>query len=528
MTKTIVKKTIVKNTKKTNKSKKTSTVFNFNNLFNTNNKNIKKITKNNKKVHNKLSYYNKNYEVLNKIVNNFYNFDNTINTHLITYNDNKTQFLIKKGLTNFKLCKSYSYDILNDYFSKITLSYNIKEKLLDSLSISRAPVEIINIVNDFTRGVSTYININYKNKPVKISNAFCKLWEILEVFDTIIPIININNSYQKQKFKVFHIAEAPGNMIECAKYFVKKKRGHIKLNNYEWKANSLNPNNLKNQEIYGKGKIFDDEYKLMKKNPDNWLWGEDDTGDITNTMNIKWFKNYINTKWLIHKNDKLDLICGDGGLNTDNEPILLQKLDLAQVIMVVACSSIGGSCIIKHFTPYIKRHTNTYEASGFFIGFLYLYFITFENVNLFKPYTSNPDSGEFYVIGRGFKGIEEHQLTNLYEILDNFKLNDGIIKKEDIPESFVIQINGFIEKISNLNTINIEKQNLLLNCYKENQDKNKNYYKKTKKNKIIKNNVSNTYDIKYKIYCNKLLNKNTVKELLIPRYKEWIKMYNFE
>jgi hypothetical protein len=522
MSKKIIRKTI-----KSRNLKKISNVLNFNNLFN-NNKIIKnKITKNNKikKIHTKLNYYNKNYELFNKIVNNFYNFDNTINTHLITYNDNETQLLIKKGLTNFKLCKSYSYDILNEYFDKISLSYKVKEKLLNSLNISRAPIEIINIVNDFTRGVSTYININYKDKPIKISNAFCKLWEILEVFDTIIPK-NINNSYKKQKFKVFHIAEAPGNMIECAKYFV-KKRSNIKLNNYEWKANSLNPNNLKNQEIYGKGNIFDDEYKLMKKNPDNWLWGEDDTGDITNTMNIKWFKNYINTKWLIHKNDKLNLICGDGGLKTDYDPILLQKLDLAQVIMVLACSSIGGSCIIKHFTPYIKRHSNTYEASGFFIGFLYLYFITFEHVNLFKPYTSNPDSGEFYVIGTGFKGIEETQLTNLYEILDNFKLNDGIIKKEDIPESFVIQINGFLEKISNLNTINIEKQNLLLNCYKENQDKTKNYYKKTKKNKIIKNNVSNIY-INEKLYCNKLLNKNTIKELLIPRYKEWIKMYNFE
>ena len=108
----------------------------------------------------------------------------------------------------------------------------------------------------------------------------------------------------------------------------------------------------------------------MKNNPNNWLWGQDDTGDITNTTNIKWFKNYINTKWLIHKNDKLDLICGDGGLKTDYEPILLQKLDLAQVINVLAYSNIGGSCVIKHFTPYMINKPETIHATSFFISFI--------------------------------------------------------------------------------------------------------------------------------------------------------------
>ena len=218
---------------------------------------------------------------------------------------------------------------------------------------------------------------------------------------------------------------------------------------------------------------------------------------------------------LINNSNKVDFICGDGGLSTDsNEPLLLQKLDLAQVITVLACSSIGGSCCIKHFTPYIKRHLDTYDASGFFIGFLYLYYVCFEEVNLFKPYTSNGNSGEFYVIGKGFKGIENDDLDRLYYILDDFKLNNSIIEKQHIPDTFLIQVNSFLDKISNLNSIFIEKENLLLTCHKANISKHL-----QSRHKL--NMINNT------LQCNDFLNKDNMDNILIPRFKQWIRTYKF-
>ena len=559
MTKSTIKKSTIKNIKKSKKSKKSknqlNNIINLNNLFNNENSKVLKPSKTSKtsktqnfsKQHN-LNNYNKDKKLLYKIVSNMYSLDNPINYHLINYNDNETKLLVKKGLDNFKLCKSYNFDILNEDFNKIDKIHTITHLLKNEMNLSKNEREVREIEEDLTRGVNTYININYKNLPIKFSNAFCKLWEILKVFDDIVPRYNINKfqhhqkhhqhqqPHQPQKFKVFHIAEAPGNMIEGLKYFTKKKRKNINLNHYDWRANSLNPDSLKNQEIYGKGKIFKDEFKLMKNNPNKWLWGKDDTGDITNTTNIKWFRDYINNQWLKNKDDKLDLICGDGGLGTDNEPFLLHKLDLAQVIMVLACSSIGGSCIIKHFTPYIHTNQETKNATSFFIGFLYLYFITFEKVNLFKPYTSNPDSGEFYVIGTGFKGIDEQHLTNLYSILDNFKLNDGLIKENNIPESFTIQIINFLKKINKLNINTVKKYNLLLTCYKETNDK-ENENKKIKKNSKTRYskeqhttyNLSNIYKLSNKLFdCSLIFNKEFKKEVLIPRYKKWIELYHFE
>jgi hypothetical protein len=62
--------------------------------------------------------------------------------------------------------------------------------------------------------------------------------------------------------------------------------------------------------------------------------------------------------------------------------------------------------------------------------------------------------------------------------------------------------------MSNLNSISIEKQNLLLTCYKQK------YERKTKINNSLQ--------------CDNFLNKNKLKNILIPRYKEWIKIYKFE
>ena len=187
------------------------------------------------------------------------------------------------------------------------------------------------------------------------------------------------------------------------------------------------------------------------------------------------------------------------------DPLVLQKLDLAQAVMVLACSKKGGACVIKHFTPYIKKHTSTYAAAGFFIGFLYLYYLAFSEVNLFKPYTSNPDSGEFYVIGQGFLGVDDNELERLYKILERMDVNDSIIPGDKIPETFVYQISGFLDRITNLNVMSIEKQNLLLTCYKDGQN--------PKLKKYLK--------------CDNFLDKDKLVNIQRPRFEEWIKRYRF-
>jgi hypothetical protein len=446
-----------------------------------------------------------------ELLDNFYSLDNTINTSLVKYRDEQSRILIKRGYSGFKLCKGYGMDIIDSYYNRINLAYQIKEHLLESLGLDRAPPIIRSGYEDFTRNLPQYLTQRYNATlpAIKISNGFTKLWEILTVFD-LIP-----SSKKSTSFRTFHICEAPGQMIISLKYFIEHKRRNI--TDYDWRANSLNPYNKMNKDAYGEVKIFGDDYGLIRENPRKWIWGEDNTGDITRIENIKWYREYIKNKFL-DKNkekdkekdkdkeyEKLDLIVGDGGINTGLDPLMLQKLDLAQALMVLACSSKGGACVIKHFTPYIKRHTGTYEASGFFLGFIYLYYVAFEELSLFKPYTSNPDSGEFYVIGEGFRGIDDNELERLYKILDKMELNDGLIPKDALPETFLAQMNVFLEKMSGLNSMAIEKQNLLLTCYKDGQNPK----------------------IKKYLKCDNFLDKDNLQNIQIPRFNEWIKKYRF-
>ena len=136
--------------------------------------------------------------------------------------------------------------------------------------------------------------------------------------------------------------------------------------------------------------------------------------------------------------------------------------------------------------------------------------------------------------------MSEFNLTNLYYILDNFKLNDGLIKENNIPETFTIQIINFLKKINKLNINTVKKYNLLLTCYKETNDKekeNKKKYSKTKYSKNSKNskeqlqsyNLSNTYKLSNKLFdCSLIFNKDFKNNVLVPRYKKWIQINNFE
>jgi hypothetical protein len=460
--------------------------------------------------------YHTTYDTVYKTLLSFYGLQIPIHYRLITYNDPDSKRLYKIGFQNIKLSSPYSWIELDSTFHHIDNSYKIQRNIMADLHISEIPKSIKYATEDMTRGLAQFITNRYgKSLPhFKASNAFIKMWDILSTFD-IIPTTSQN------KFKVFHIAEAPGQMILATQYYARKKCRNITPDKYDWRANSLNPFNPAVRAKFGR--VLGDDYGLIKGNPRRWLWGADNTGDITQPENIKWFRDYINNTWLGNNPDKpgnktkLDLIVGDGGFGSGNDAIILQRIDLGQVIMVMACSSPGGSCVIKHFTPYMTNHPETIKATGFFVSFIYLYYLAFEEVSLFKPYSSDMTSGEFYVIGKGFRGIDDSILERLYKVIDNFEVNNAVIPRDMIPETFVLQINGFIDKMTEYNFQGYEKTNLLLTCLSHDRTgkhSGKGIGKNITINKILR--------------CDDFLDQNKIENILVPRYNQWIKKYKFE
>jgi len=465
------------------------------------------------------------------LLDSFYNLHAPIESKIIRYTDLSTKQLDKHGWENMTLGDEYHLDSIESHFKRMGRAYKVQRLLLDKLGLDKLPAKVQYATEDMTRGLAKFINKRYSTSlpyPV-ISNAFIKMWECLSSFN-IIP-------KQKTKYRVFHICEAPGQMILATQYFVEKKRKGIA--DYDWRANSLNPFNAEVRSTYGK--VFTDEYGLMRVNPKKWIWGGDGTGDITRVANIRWYREYIRKEM-----PDLNLIIGDGGLSSGNDTLVLQRLDLAQVVMVLACSRKSGGCIIKHFTPYMPNHPDSRNATSFFIGFIYLYYLAFAEVSLFKPYSSDMTSGEFYVVGRDFRGLgdnEENIIKKIYQILEKFQVNQCLFSKEDIPESFKMQVEGFIKQMSDYNVMGYEKTNLVLTCYNE-KERNSRHKKSlsfsrhtTKKHTKHTKNTKNTKTMDKMekmekmekiLKCNDFLQEDKIEEILVPRYNKWIKLYEFE
>ena len=287
---------------------------------------------------------------------------------------------------------------------------------------------------------------NFKNIN-GLNDAFLKLYEVLANINIInINIINNNNFYS------FHFAEAPGGFIIATNVFLKSLKPDI---NHIWYANSYNPysnNNLSNNsnDLYKSG--FGDNYGLIKRHTELWLFGKDGTGDITIRSNILNIKNKL-------KDIKLDLITGDGGLGLNASLIDLQKLDYAQMVLISMVGTIGSNCCIKIFLNYMngKNNENIMKSSfGLYLSIIKMYHNMYKKIYLIKPSMSADDSGEYYIIG----ATKENQ-NKLLDILDNFKTDITFLELDD---DFIEQILNFYNKIIDLNINNVIEQNILTQC----------------------------------------------------------------
>jgi hypothetical protein len=431
---------------------------------------VKKTTKtslNVKTVKNTVSKLDK-FSNIDKIIHNLtdlefkidFKFINKTITNLETNKTDDTNF--DKINNNIE---PYTFDELDKNEQTLVKIYVKKEEEVDEyFNLPKKIKDTIQFVNDgYARGISRYINTKF-NPRKPLSNAYVKLWEIYNTFDWVIPK---SSNLDQPEFNSFHMCEAPGQWINTTATYFEKNKLNTK---YNWYANSLNPTKFK-----GNDKVIKDDYGFIKNNKSKWIWGADDTGDITNIENIKWYH-----KFLSEKLGYINLISGDAGLPF-SDLFLLQKLELAQMVMV-ACTAMpgkdekhpGSSCIIKHFLPFMTQNSKTKMSAGLFMSIMYMYHLMFEEFHMFKPLSSSPGSGEFYVVARNFRGISDNVKTKLLSVLSSFKINRPFFAKEDLPESFKNKVIKFINimmtrkintKISIIEVLKcINNQKSTINC----------------------------------------------------------------
>lgn len=286
--------------------------------------------------------------------------------------------------------------------------------------------EAMRITND----IKDYVR--HKQK-IRVSQAYMKCLELMQGTGMVNRIRN--------EYRVFHICEAPGQFIMAFKHMA--QRYGFK---YVWRAQSLNYNNAHVKKNFPGA--LDDVYGLIKNNAQQWLWGKDNTGDITSIANIREYIRYAREEMGLYH-----LVTSDCGFSHDDfetQENAVLPLIISQYIVAVNSIMIGGSIFFKTFLPSVHRAN------------LIMYQMLnnhFEELIYFKPIL-NPSSSEYYLIARNlkkpFSDAENKLLLDMhankiveYEINDVF-LNNHMRNISELISNLsqgIIEILNIVHKI---------------------------------------------------------------------------------
>jgi len=258
-----------------------------------------------------------------------------------------------------------------------------------------------------------------KGKLVKynaeiITNAWLKMYELCNLLNPVME------KSQKSIIKSFHLAEAPGNFILAINHWINNH--HPRLN-WDWKANSYI------ERYSSESNYLSDEYHLIERYSDNWVWGADGDGDITSINNIRSFSNL-----------SVDFTTGDAkyitaNINWNEEENMNTPVIFGQFLSSLWCLKKGGTMIIKLFT-FLESPM---------ICLLALASYCFDNLYIVKPLTSRPSNKEVYLTGIGYKNnISNMKKKYLLEYMDFIRpLNTG----DPLPPLFTSVSNKFISSL---------------------------------------------------------------------------------
>ena len=113
----------------------------------------------------------------------------------------------------------------------------------------------------------------------------------------------------------------------------------------------------------------------------------------------------------------------------------------------------------------------------------------FEEIYLTKPLTSNAKSGEFYVVAKGGKKIDDKTFEKYLDYLKHYELNKPV---EKVNKYLVGQVYKFLEDMNQINMKMINTQNYI-----------------------------------YTFYDEFLEDKDEINDFLNKKYEEWVKTYKF-
>ncbi|KAK5852953.1 hypothetical protein PBY51_006784 [Eleginops maclovinus] len=140
--------------------------------------------------------------------------------------------------------------------------------------------------------------------------------------------------------------------------------------------------------------------------------GVDGDGDITRPENITAFRNFV-----LESTERrgMHFLMADGGFSVEGQEniqeILSKQLLLCQFLTAISTLRTGGNFVCKTFDLF----------TPFSVGLIYLLYLSFDRICLFKPITSRPANSERYIVCRGLKPGSDAIREYMFRV--NLKLN---------------------------------------------------------------------------------------------------------
>lgn len=305
--------------------------------------------------------------------------------------------------------------------------------------------KVYKVVNPFEHQIDNYendihnsTNRFFKGYPKISSRGFYKMWEILQIF-------NIADNY-KAPITSIHIHDAKNGFAQATSYY---------------------------RDAYVSEKIVaGDKQKVIPLPNDN-----ESKNDYTKKYNTRlsiYKKSNINSPDTVDQftketKKKADLITAEGGFEWENENIQEQEalyLILSEIYTAVRNQAKNGSFVCKFFETFTDSSYNILALLSDF----------YQEVYLYKPYTSRSSNSEKYAVCTGFKFTDKdkvykefvEKLTKLHKSIYNNisgddRNTDSKIKIQSLfphysqPKEFVRDIIRISINIANKQQIIINK-----------------------------------------------------------------------
>ena len=297
---------------------------------------------------------------------------------------------------------------LSPMLKKLSIDYHLSAQIIDTRDPARYDY-VKKYIRYYERTLGDKLNSKYKINigGRRVSRAWIKFYEILHETPLLKSLGNSINS--------FHICEAPGTFIMCLESYIKKNIPNGKIN---WVSQSLRDSS-----------IFDD-YGLIKSHPNQWDFGSDNTGDITNLANIRSY---------VKKYSGKNLVTADCGTSWD-ERDLTSKLKYCMIVLMLGVLGLGGNFVFKTLMPINE---------SIIISLYYILFAKFEKLIFFKP-LQNAWSPEFYVIGINYKNkLNDSEYEILLKQIEQYDRKICLVQTDKSYSRFVLQLENITNKLKN-------------------------------------------------------------------------------